>query len=58
LGREPRHGLPEILARLRRDAEHRLDEPSAPRWSAPVGWLIALAIVAFVIVAIVTANPL
>ena len=56
--REPRHGLPDILSRLRRDAEHQLDEPVAPRWAAPLGWIIALAIFAFVIVAVVTANPL
>jgi hypothetical protein len=45
------------LARLRGDAERRLDEPAAPRWAAPVGWLIAAAIVALVIVLLVQANP-
>jgi hypothetical protein len=50
--------MPEILGRLRRDAEHRLDEPSAPRWARPVGWAIAIAIVAVVIFAMIEANPL
>lgn len=56
--RDPRRGLPEILSRLRGDAEQRLDEPKAPRWAAPVGWIIAAAIVAIVIVAVIRANPL
>lgn len=56
--REPRRGVPEILSRLRRDAEHRLDEPVAPRWARPAGWLIAAAIIAIVVVAILEANPL
>ena len=56
--REPRRGVPDILARLRRDAERRLDEPSAPRWARPIGWLIAAAIVVIVIIAAVQANPL
>ena len=56
--RTTRRGRPDVLARLRRDAERRLDEPDAPRWARPTGWLIALAIVGIVIAAIVTANPL
>ena len=56
--REPRRGVPEILSRLRRDAEHQLDEPVAPRWARPVGWLIAAAIIAIVVIAVIGANPL
>jgi hypothetical protein len=58
LEREPRHGVPEILSRLRRDAERQLDEPVAPRWARPAGWLIVAAIVAIVVIAIIRANPL
>jgi hypothetical protein len=50
--------VPDILARLRRDAEHQLDEPVAPRWARPVGWLIASAIVVLVVIVILKANPL
>lgn len=56
--REPRRGLPDILARLRRDVEKRLDEPTAPPWSRPLGWIIALVIVVIVVIAVVNANPL
>jgi len=58
LEREPRRGLPEILSRLRRDAEHQLEEPVVPRWARPVGWLIAAAIIAIVVIAVIRANPL
>jgi hypothetical protein len=50
--------MPEILGRLRRDAEARLDEPVAPRWARPAGWIIAGAIVVGVLIAILRANPL
>lgn len=50
--------MPEILSRLRRDAEHQLDEPVAPRWARPAGWLIAAAIIAIVVIAVIRANPL
>lgn len=56
--RDPDRDSHGVLARLRGDAENRLDEPRAPRWAAPIGWLIAAAIVALVIVLLVTANPL
>lgn len=56
--REPHRGVPDILARLRRDTEHSLGEPVAPRWARLVGWLIAAAIVVIVVVAVVRANPL
>lgn len=55
---DDRRGRPEILGRLRHDAEDRLDEPVAPRWARPAGWIIAFAIIAVVIVALITANPL
>jgi hypothetical protein len=58
LEREPRRGAPEILGRLRRDAEEQLDPPKAPRWARPVGWLIAVGIVVVVVIALVGANPL
>jgi hypothetical protein len=58
LEREHRRGVPEILGRLRRDAEKRLDAPSAPRWARPAGWVIVAAIVVVVIVTLVRANPL
>jgi hypothetical protein len=50
--------VPEILSRLRRDAERQLDEPVAPRWARPAGWLIAAAIIVIVVIAVVRANPL
>ncbi len=56
--REPRRGLSDILARLRRDVETRLDEPTVPRWARPLGWAIAVAIVVIVIIAVISANPL
>lgn len=55
--REDRNS-PEILGRLRAHSSEQLDEPTAPRWAAPVGWIIALAIVGTVIYALVRANPL
>ena len=58
LEHEPRRGLSDILARLRRDVETRLDEPTAPRWARPLGWAIAVAIVVIVIIAVISANPL
>jgi hypothetical protein len=58
LAREPRRGLPNILARLRRDVEHRLDEPTAPPWARPLGWAIAVVIIVIVVIAAVSANPL
>ena len=58
LEREPRRGVPEILSRLRRDADRRLEEPVAPRWARPVGWLIVAAIVAIVLIVVIRANPL
>ncbi len=58
MGHEPRRGRPEILGRLRRDAEERLDEPTAPAWARLIGILIALAILAVVLVAAIHANPL
>jgi hypothetical protein len=50
--------MPEILGRLRRDAEHQLEGPKAPRWAKPVGWAIAVAIIAVVLWALFEANPL
>lgn len=58
MAREPRRGIPDVLSRLRRDAEGKLDEPVAPRWAKPVGWLISLGIIVVVIILIVQANPL
>lgn len=58
MAREPRRSPPEILGRLRQDAEEQLDPPTAPRWARPAGWLIAIVIVAVVIVMLVRANPL
>ena len=55
--REDRNS-PEILGRLRAHSSEQLDEPTAPRWAAPVGWIITLAIVGTVIYALVRANPL
>lgn len=56
--RDEDRDAPGILGRLRSQAEHQLDEPVAPRWAAPVGWVITLAIVATVLYAVVKANPL
>ena len=58
MAREPRRRPPEILGRLRRDAEEQLDPRTAPRWARPVGLLIAVAIIVVVIVMLVKANPL
>jgi hypothetical protein len=58
LEREPRSRAPEIIGRLRRDAEEQLDPPTAPPWARPVGWAIAVGIVVVVIVMLVWANPL
>jgi hypothetical protein len=58
LSRDRNDDRPEILGRLRIDVEDQLDEPTAPGWARPVGWLIAAAIVALVVVALVRANPL
>ncbi len=58
LEREPRRGVAEILARLRRDVERRLDEPTVPLWARPVGWAIAIGIVVIVVIAALNANPL
>lgn len=55
---DPHRGRPEILGRLRREAEQQLDEPVAPRWAKPLGWVIAVAIMAVVILAMLEANPL
>ena len=52
------HSKPEILGRLRSEAEERLDEPTAPRWARPAGWIIVIGIVAVVLVMILRANPL
>ena len=56
--REPRRGAPEILGRLRRDAERRLNAHAKTRWARPAGWLIVAGILAVVIFALVRANPL
>ncbi len=53
-----RRGRPEILGRLRSEAEDRQDERAGPSWARPVGWLIALGIVAVVVAVILGANPL
>lgn len=55
---EGRRDKPEILGRLRSEAEENLDEPVTPRWARPLGWAIAVAIVVVVIVAVIQANPL
>jgi hypothetical protein len=52
------HSKPEILGRLRSEAEERLDEPTTPRWARPAGWIIVAAIVAVILVMILRANPL
>jgi hypothetical protein len=58
LDREPRRGVPEILGRLRRDAEEQLDPPTAPGWARPVGWIVAAGIVVVVVIMLMRANPL
>ena len=58
LEREPRRGAPEILGRLSREAEGRLDEPATPRWARPLGWLVTAGLIVVVIVALIWANPL
>ncbi len=58
MARDPDRSPPEILGRLRRDAEEQLDPPTAPRWARPVGVLIAVGIIVVVIVMLVRANPL
>lgn len=50
-------GEPEVIGRLRLDAEIRLPERVAPRWAKPVGWLIAIAIVVVVVIVALEANP-
>ena len=56
--RDGRRGVPEILSRLRHQAERRLDEPVTPSWARPVGWVIVAAIVVVVLIAMIWANPL
>lgn len=56
--REPRNGEPEILGRLRSEAEDRADSRAPPRWARPAGWLILAGLLAVVIFALVRANPL
>ena len=56
--REPRRGVPEILGRLRHEAERRLDSHAPPRWARPAGWLILAGLLAVVIFALLRANPL
>ncbi len=55
---DPRRGMPDILARLRRDAEGRTEEPRASRWARPIGIAIAVAIAVVIIIAATRANPL
>lgn len=56
--RETRRGEPDIIGRLRREAEDRADSHSPPRWARPAGWLILAGLLAVLIFALVRANPL
>jgi hypothetical protein len=50
--------MPEILGRLRNHSSEQLDEPTAPRWAAPAGWIITLGLVGVVVYVLLRANPL
>lgn len=49
---------PEIIGRLRVDADERLDEPLAPRHAALAGWVIVVALVGTIIYVAIRMNPL